>query len=258
MSGKVKVSASVVNYRGLDMYCKTIDSIMSHTKDVELTLYLIDNASGDGSYEAIKERYPEANVIGLTENVGYGGGNNSCIPMLDSDYHAVINPDIEFTSDLLAEMAEFMEQHPDVGTVTPLILNPDGTVQDLPKRDPSLMALIGRRIFINQLKKFTDRYTMKGEDLSEPTDIEFATGCLFMMRTDIFKKIGGFDDKTFFMHFEDADISRRARAEARLLYLPQFSAIHHWERDISHISGGMKSMLRSMFKYFRKWGIKVF
>ena len=254
----VKVSAAVVNYRGIDMFCKTIESILSHTKGVELTLYLIDNASGDGSAEKMRERFPNLHVIALSENLGYGGGNNSVLPYLESDYHAVINPDIEFTSDLLTEMAGYMEEHPDVGTVTPLILNPDGTVQDLPKRDPFLLALVGRRIFIDQLKRYTDRYTMKGEDLSRPTDIEFATGCLFMMRTEIFKKIGGFDDKTFFMHFEDADISRRARAEARLLYLPQFSAIHHWERDISHISGGMKSMLRSMFKYFRKWGIKVF
>jgi len=254
----VKVSAAVVNYKGIDMFCSTIESILSHTKGVELTLYLIDNASGDGSAEKMRERFPNLQVIALSENLGYGGGNNSVLPYLESDYHAVINPDIEFTSDLLTEMAGYMEEHPDVGTVTPLILNPDGTVQDLPKRDPFLLALVGRRIFIEKLKKYTDRYTMKGEDLSKPTDIEFATGCLFMMRTEIFKKIGGFDDKTFFMHFEDADISRRARAEARLLYLPQFSAIHHWERDISHISGGMKSMLRSMFKYFRKWGIKVF
>ena len=72
-----------------------------------------------------------------------------------------------------------------------------------------------------------------------------------------FREIGGFDDKTFFLHFEDADISRRARARARLLYLPQFAAVHMWERDTAKHASSFLIMLKSMFRYFGKWGWRI-
>ena len=254
----IKVSACIVSYKCYNRCRDTIKSVLDHTKGCDLSLYIVDNHSEDGESDRFRAEFPQITVIDSPANLGYGGGNNQVLPFLDSEYHAVINPDIEFRSDLLTELSEYLASHPDVDTVTPKILSPDGTDQSLPKRDPFITGLFGRRLFGRLLAPEVDIYTMADRPLDEPTDIEFATGCLFMMRTDLFKKIGGFDSETFFLHFEDADISRRARAEMRLQYLPQYCAVHMWERDTAKHAGSFLVMLRSMFKYFGKWGWRIF
>ncbi len=251
------VSACIVSYRCFQRCRDTVQSLLSHTKGCRLQLYIVDNCSGDGSFERLRELFPTVQVLQSGENLGYGGGNNLVLPLLQSEFHAVVNPDIELRDDLLTSLALYLREHPEVGTVTPRILNPDGTEQPLPKRDPFLLGLVGRRLFGRLLKKYTDRYTMADREFNGPTDIEFATGCFFMMRTGLFKELGGFDQQSFFMHFEDADISRRARQKLRLQYLPGFSAVHLWERDSAKHASSFMVMVKSMFRYFGKWGWKL-
>jgi len=233
-----------------------VDSLLSHTKGVQLALYIIDNASGDDTASRLASEFESVTVIEQARNGGFASGHNAVIPLLTSDYHAVINPDIVIDTDVLSELAEYMDSHDDVGLVTPKILNNDGSDQMLPKRDPTFAALVGRRVFKKALKKEVAFYQMQDKDLSVEQDIEFATGCFFLIRTCLFRQLSGFDTR-FFIYYEDMDITRRARGSMRAVYYPSSYVYHAWERSSAHSLRYFLILVAGMFKYFRKWGFRL-
>ena len=85
-----------------------------------------------------------------------------------------------------------------------------------------------------------------------PTEIDFCTGCFSVIRTEVFKKLGGFDEN-FFMYFEDADLTLRAKEYGKTVFLPQLCAIHLWERSSAKSLKYMMIHIASMFKFFRKY-----
>ena len=91
---------------------------------------------------------------------------------------------------------------------------------------------------------------------NEVFEITNATGCFMFFRTEVFKELGGFDER-FFMYLEDCDIARRAAEKYKALHYPMATVYHLWERE----SKGNKKLLlihiQSILKYFLKWGIKL-
>lgn len=251
-----RVSACIVTYGGYEEARLAAASLLTHTKGVELSLYLVDNASPDKTGEKLQEEFSQsATVLQLGENKGFGAGHNQVLGRLNSTYHAVINPDITVREDVLAQMADYMDAHPEVAAVVPRLLFPDGKEQEIAKRNPTFLALVARRLPLPFLKKQEDRYLMREEDLSRPCEIQFCTGCFFMMRTEVFCKIGGFDP-SFFMYFEDADIGRTAAKYGKLVYLPSVTVYHAWHRQTAKKASHFMMQLRSMFLYFKKWGFR--
>lgn len=253
---KKKVSACIVTYRCYDKCRETVRSLYEQTKGVDLTVYIVDNHSEDGTLEKLKQEFPAIVDIQLPDNKGFGHGHNAVLPFLDSEYHAVVNPDILLDTDAISYLCSYLDGNPDIGLVTPKILFPDGTDQQLPKRDPTFLALFGRHLFKEKLKPIVEHYQMLDEDLTKPIDIQFSTGCFFVIRTDLYKQLGGFDER-FFMYFEDMDITRRARAVLRTVYNPDTYVYHAWERSSSHDPKFFAILVISMFKYFGKWGFRL-
>lgn len=253
-----KVSATVVMYGAAEETRQCIASLAEKTKGCELTIYLVDNASPGGALAAVTQGGlpPNVTVLPLAKNRGFGCGHNAVLPLLQSEYHAVVNPDILLTEDTLTHMAAWMDAHPDVAIAAPALVFPDGRPQYIGKRKPALLPLLSRQLPGNFLKKYESHYLMLDEDLNKPLDVEFCSGSFFMMRTSIFKKIGGFDEK-YFMYVEDADITQKALQRGRAMYLPQFTVVHAWQRAAHRKLRQFFWQLRSMLRYFRKWGFRL-
>lgn len=248
------VSASMVLYNGFEEAESCIDSVLEKTVGVPLQLYLIDNASPDGSGARLRQRFGQrATVLCNTRNLGFGKGHNACLPLLSSRYHAVINPDITLQEDTLAVLCRYLDEHPDVVMVTPQLRFPDGRIQQIAKRTPNVLALAARQLNIPCLKKYENYYLMLDRDLSLPQDIQFCSGCFFVIRTEVLQAIGGFDP-AYFMYVEDADITRRALGHGRVVYLPQTFVYHSWHRATRRSLRAFCQQLRSMLRYFGKWG----
>ena len=252
-----RISACIVSYNGFDEVCTAVRSILAQCKGADLILYLVDNASPDGTGEklAAEDFGPCVQAICLPENKGFGAGHNAVLPLLDSDYHFVINPDITLREPVIENICAWLDEHPEAVMATPRMFFPDGREQILPKRKPNVLGLLARQ-GVPGLKKFGDRYAMLDEDLSKPTPIEFCTGSFFCIRTETFRKIGGFDEG-YFMYVEDADITQKARREGLVYFLPQFSACHAWRRAPGRQLRPFIQQLRSMGRYFCKWGFRL-
>ena len=245
-----KVSVCIVNHNDKNTILDTIKSLYEYTKGVELEIFVSDNKSEDGSLDLIREQYPNVIIVENKENIGFGAGNNAVLDKIDSDYHILVNPDIEITYDVITQMVEYMEENKDIGILTPTIMNFDNTVQHLPKKKPKFIYLLGGRLSF--LKKYRDDFTMANEDIKEPISIDFCTGCFMFLRTSIFKKVNGFDER-YFLYFEDADITREVQKYAKTIYNPKFYVYHHWHRASGKSIKFLFIHIISMFKYYFKW-----
>ena len=246
------VTGSIVTYNNISTIAKTLETLFGETKDIDFKLYVLDNGSSDGTPEFIEKNYPDVTVIRSGKNVGFGAGHNIIINQVKSKYHAVINPDIVLTQNAVKKMADYMDENPDIGLLSPRICFPDGRDQILGKRNPHLKYLVASRLRGDEPSKLLREYAMLDCDLSKPTEIENATGCFMFIRTDILKSIGGFDDG-FFMYFEDADLARRINEVSKCVYYPDAVVNHVWGRDSKRNFKLMLVHINSMLRYFRKW-----
>ncbi|MBB5264823.1 hypothetical protein HNP82_001962 [Catenibacillus scindens] len=245
-----KITGSIVTYNNEKTILECVESILDHTKNCDFQLYIYDNRSTDQTVPLLRRHFPQVKIIEGKENIGFGQGHNQIIRRVHSDFHAVINPDIFFKSNVILQMVRYMEEHPEVVQLTPMIRNLDGTIQYLPKRDPNFKFVVLSKLPF--LKHYRRIYTMEDTVMIRPAKVMSCTGCFSVIRTSVLKKVHGYD-RRFFMYFEDADLSRRLRAYGDLVYHPGMHVYHTWKRDNTKSMKGVCIFLRSMVKYYRKW-----
>lgn len=247
MGNDITVSASIVTYNDNNRVPATIKSIIDNTKKYDLTLYVVDNASSDGTAELV-EQMGLATVIKNDNNAGFGAAHNMVLDEKIGKYHFVINPDITVSSDVISDMVDYFESNPDVVMAMPKILNFDGTEQKLPKERPTF-----KRLFLGRLSnKVRANYVWADKEITNPIEVNFCTGCFFCIKGDVFKKLGGFD-KRYFMYLEDADLTLKSKAVGKVVMLPQFSVNHAWERESAKSLKYLFIHIVSCFKFLFKW-----
>ena len=204
------ITCSVVIYKqDVKSIVKLADKIMS-SSTIDF-LYLIDNGMEDNSngYSInSKVRY-----IFNGRNLGYGAGHNIAIKMAmaeNSDYHIIINPDIDLTGNAIEGLYEFAELNPSGGLFMPQIRYPSGDIQYLCKLFPTPFDLIFRRFLpIRRLvEKRNLTYELRFADYNSMMEVPSLSGCFMFIRMSVLKKVGGFDER-YFMYLEDLDLCRR-------------------------------------------------
>lgn len=251
----MRVSVSVVTYNNEEHIGNLLDSIRQYVELEDYQVFIIDNGSHDQTLDIIRKNGDIVTLIENGSNVGFGAGHNKVLSMIESKYHVIINPDIILKTDTIGEMAAYLDNNPDIALISPQILYPEGGVQVLPKRDPKPIYVLARRSNIGMLAKYKEQYEMKEAGTDSAYDIEFASGCFMFTRTEVLKKVGGFDDR-FFLYLEDADLSRRIRQHGRIQYNPAFVVYHHWQQAGAKKLKFLLIHIASMFKYLKKWKSK--
>lgn len=248
------ITASIVTYRTpASEIIAVLDTIAASVID---KVYIVDNATEERMRLTVAP-YNKAVYIPAT-NRGYGAGHNTAIRRaLDNDgtdFHIVMNSDIEFRPEIIGKIEAFMRANPDVGTLQPLILGPDGENQHTCRLLPAPADVFIRRFlppgFMQSRRR---RYLLTHLDPSQPHNIPYHQGSFMFLRAAALRKCGLFDER-FFMYPEDIDLTRRIHREFRTLYWPEVSIIHR-HRAASYASGRMMWIhITNMIKYFNKWG----
>lgn len=254
------INASIVIYNNPpEMLRRTIESLLG--RSLKVGLHIIDNSPT----AVLKSHLVDLPLIYhfYGSNAGYGKGHNYVITsQLTSRYHIVINPDIIIDESTIESLTSFMDQNPDIGIVSPKILNEDGSIQHLNKRYPTISDLFARRFIPKSLQSLIqnrlDRYEMKDVGYDDVCDVDCISGCFMFCRTEVLKSVGGFDDR-YFMYFEDFDLSRKIQlAGYRTVYCPHATVTHLWERASHKSLKMMWVFIVNMSRYFNKWGWKWF
>jgi GT2 family glycosyltransferase len=216
------VVAIVLNWCDRDLTAACLRSL--EVSDYpELEILLVDNASPDGSGEALHEVFPHVPYLPTGANLGYTGGNNRGIEYaldMGAEYVLVINNDTEIAPDAVSRLVEVARANPDVGAVGPKIL-----YHAEPERlwfaggDVSLLRLMGRHWKEGQLDL--------DDPEVEPTEVTFLTGCCLLIRSAAIREHGPFRED-YFTYMEDLELSIRLRAAGyRLFYEPAARLLHH-------------------------------
>lgn len=260
----VKLSICVVAYNNYDDIKKMIDSMEKYTsKNLKKRLYIVDNGvsiSDPDEVEKFKKyvsQICEAEYIDSGGNIGFGRGNNKVLNIINSEYHAIVNPDIVFIEDTFSKIIDWMDENPEVGMTIPYIIDENGTRQDVYRKELTLLDLFNRVFLKGKLKKRQKKHTMQDMDYLKPFQVPFGQGSFLVVKTNLFKNIGGFDEK-YFMYVEDADLCKRINQISRLMYVPYTKVIHKWEKGSHSNKVLFKYHFQSMRYYFKKWGIKFF
>ena len=250
------LSTCIVLYKCGDEVFQALNCIQN--ADIEVDVFLVDNSPEEVTAERLKWAYPGITVLPQRKNVGFGRANNAVLPYLQSKYHLMMNPDVVFDPSLLKKMIAYMEAHPNIAILTPRVLNEDGTEQFLPKKRIAVHYLLGGLFekFGGIFRRWRQDFTLAGMVITAPIPVEFATGCFLLIRTDVFRQLNGFDPR-FFLYQEDSDLSRRVldRRLGSIVYHPAMCVTHRWARENTRTSKGRMRQIRSVVKYFLKWGI---
>lgn len=250
------VSAIVVSWNTRDMTLDCLRSIEADCVSVAHEIIVIDNASTDGSPDAISEALPGVILIRNEKNLGFARANNQGIAAARGRYLALINSDAIVLPGCLSELIEVLEEQPDIGLIAPRILGRDRRLQPNCLRFPSYWNRFCESAGLSRL--FPDADWLGDTQLSERhlgvrRDVDILVGCFWLARAKAVRRIGPLD-ADFFMYGEDMDWCRRFwRGGWRVVYDPAAVAIHY---------GGASSDLqptrffiqlqRSILRYWRK------
>jgi GT2 family glycosyltransferase len=233
---------------------------------------LIDNSGDREIAQKVIElgnRTFDASRVRLTylhghANIGYGAAHNLALHGTGTDYHLVLNPDIELAPDALVVAVRWLDAHRDVGAAVPAVVNPDGTPEYLCKRYPPVFDLVlrgfapgfVRRLFRRRLARYELRDRIDPAATEPVLDIPLMSGACMLVRRNAIDATGGFDPE-FFLYFEDYDWSVRLNAVTRSAWLPMMRVVHHGGRaarkGIRHIGWFVRSGVRFYGKHGWRW-----
>jgi GT2 family glycosyltransferase len=237
-----------------------LESLDALVNDSSVDVLFVDNSPDETLKEVVK-RYAWAKYLkNPAGNKGFGHGHNLALSLAPpSRYFAVVNPDIAFSSDAIGALKAYMDVHEDVSLAVPRIVYPDGRLQYLCKRYPTVLALFGRRFLpaglsrSGRIKAYLERFEMRDCSYDEVLEPMFLSGAFMFFRRMAIEQVGGFDEG-FFLYLEDADITIRIKEHGRAVHFPDATVQHAWGRG-SHKSLYLTwVMIQSTFKFFNKHG----
>lgn len=250
------ISCSIVLYRNpVSEVRKAVESFLSCNLNTKL--FLVDNSPEDSMRYEFQS--PRIEYIFTGRNLGFGAGHNLAIRKCigQSRFHLILNPDVEFGEGTISAILQFMSTRKQVGLVMPKVLYRSGDIQFQCKLLPSPADLFVRRFVPGPVKflfrSVLDRYELKHHDYNSIMEIANLSGCFMCVRTDVFRKVGLFDEQ-YFLYFEDTDLSRRINEHYQTVYYPRVSVVHGYRRASHRVPVLFMHHLLSSVKYFNKWG----
>lgn len=202
------ISVIIVSYNTVDLTVACLESVFASQR-VSYEVFVVDNASKDGSAVIVRQKYPRVRVIANEANRGFGAANNQALRECLGRHVIFLNPDTTVEPESFYTMVEFMDTHPQVGLAGPMVLNPDGTRQDsVSYRYP------GHRYGA------ADLGTLPGE-------IACVLGACQIASASLLKELGGFDED-FFLYGEDQDLCLRIRKRGfEIGFIENAVIMHH-------------------------------
>lgn len=224
------VCISIVNYNTEKLIKDCLQSIISRKWRNNIKIFVLDNASSDGSAKMLKEEFPRINLIENKTNAGFGAGHNIIFKNRKTDYFLVINSDTLIENNSIDDMVDFMEENKACGIASCKILGFDGKLQPNAGDLPFGISLISWLFNLETFRVKRSFHRNESSYYETAHEVGWVSGNFMMIRDTVFKKIGYFDED-YFMYFEDTDFCYRARRAG-------FKIMVNPKTYIKHLSGG--------------------
>jgi len=224
------ISIIILSWNDRQHLEECLSSLFNGAQSRSLEVIVVDNASTDGSLEMVENRFPNVRLVKNQENLGFASGNNLGVMASTGHYICLLNSDIRVCTGCIDRLADYLDQHPDIGIVGPRILNADMTHQSSCRTYPNLWnnfcSATGLASSLGETKFFSGEHMFyfKGDRI---LDVDVLVGCFWMARREAVNQFGLLDEG-FFMYAEDVDWCKRCRdAGWRVVFFPEAQAIHY-------------------------------
>jgi hypothetical protein len=255
----IDVSVIFVSYNTEEMTKKAIALVKQSLPQLNIEIFVIDNASKDGSAEMIRQEFPEIHLIINKTNVGFGRANNQALPFVHGRYILLLNTDAFVDPDTIQKTVDFMESNPKTGILGVRLLGRDGVLQPSCRYFPTPINSFLFRTGLNKLftsVKMVDDMTW---DHNQVRDCDWVPGCYYLIRKEVIDQVGLFDTR-YFLYSEEVDHCFSAKnAGWNVTYFPYASVVHiggesaKTDNKISSVSRQVSALqIESELLYFRK------
>jgi N-acetylglucosaminyl-diphospho-decaprenol L-rhamnosyltransferase len=243
----------VVSWNARELLAKCLRSLQRDADEGSVEVWVVDNASTDGSPELVRRDFPWASLIESEHDQGFGRAVNVVARRTKSKWLVASNEDVEVLPGAIRRLIQAGEEHSDAGVLAPRLLNRDGTTQWSIGRFPSLVETVVANLGLHRVSaRIARRLLLEPQEDIEAREIDFAIGAFLLMRRVAFESVGGFDERVWLVQ-EDLDLGwRLSRAGWKWRYVP--------DAEVRHVGPGLlrKSLTdperaEYVLRTFRAW-----
>ncbi len=227
----MKLSIVIVNYNVKYFLEQCLISVGRAIKNIPAEVFVVDNASSDGSVEMLREKFGWVTLIANTDNGGFSKANNQAMRIATGEYVLLLNPDTVVAEDTFEKCIAFMDKHPDAGALGVHMVDGKGNFlpeskRGLPTPSVAFYKTFGLAAFFPKSKTF-GKYHLGFLPEKETNEVDILSGAYMFMRKKALDEIGLLDE-TFFMYGEDVDLSYRViKGGYKNYYFADTSIIHY-------------------------------
>jgi len=239
----MRAAIVILNWNGEKFLSKYLPTVIEHCQNPDYEVIVADNCSTDGSLDLLRRDFPKVRIIQLDQNYGFAGGYNRALAEVDADYYVLCNSDIELRMDAVSPVLRMMDADGSIAVTAPKIMA---------LREPGMFEYAGAA------GGFIDRYgypfcrgrimdTVEKDEgqYNDACEVFWASGAFMIVRSDVWRQLGGLDD-SFFAHMEEIDFCWRVKNNGyKVMYCP--------DAEVFHLGGGTleQGNPRKIFLNFR-------
>lgn len=255
------VTISIVTYNSKELLQRCLISIYKWTKGITFEVIVVDNASNDGTVAMIKKEFPHVICIANKQNNFYAKGNNQSLRIAKGKYFLILNSDTYFIDNSIKKMLHFMEKNIQSGAIEGLEMYEDGKIVSTaslfstPRIDFYELSLIGKRLKNNKLIR---QYRISSKKRTDTFLIDVGCDAFLMIKTEILRKIGGYDEKLW-LYYTENDLCLRIKQRGYDITHYGDAKVYHKVSAIVDTMGWKKADIyyRDLLYYYKKHGYKV-
>lgn len=232
------LSVCIASFNTRELLKRTIKAVLDDAQGLNLEVIVIDNASSDGSGTMVRDTFPGVRLESNSENRFFTAAYNRAFNLSQGEYLLALNSDAEIQPGTLRAMLGYVRERPDVHVLTTKMLFPDGRVQRNCARFPTFDLLLLDHTFLAVLprrrKLRANAWYADWDRLSE-REVAVIPGSLILMSRDVFRTVGGFDER-FRLYFAEDDWCYRVKqAGFKTMYAPLGGVIHPESSSVRQI-----------------------
>jgi len=242
------VAVIVVTYNSAAYIRSCLDSVCSQGSELKLQIVVVDNASTDETTRIIRGEYPDVELLKSEENLGFARGVNFGAQHGDAEFILLLNPDARVSEGAIDKLVRFARTNPEYGVYGGRALKGDGSLE--PSSCWAFPTLWSMAMFSCGLStlfpgsRWLNPERMPQWERDTIREVGFVSGCFLLVTVEVWKQLGGLDER-YFMYGEDADFGLRARAAGyRSVICPEATVTH----EIGASSATKGSKLRLLFR----------
>jgi GT2 family glycosyltransferase len=245
------LSVIIVTRNTCSLTCAAIQSVLDARDDPSKEVLLVDNASTDGTLDAVAARFPSVIALCFASNLGFARAVNRAASKARGRFLLLLNSDAAVQPDTLAAAVAWMHAHPDCGVAGAQLVHPDGSPQNSIANFPTLATELLNKSLLRRL--CPRRYLGKEHRFAEPVEVETIVGAFMLIRREAWDALGGLDERYFFF-LEETDFCLHARQRGwRVMHLPHIRVFHGQGQSAKQVRPEARiEYWRSRYLYFAK------